>query len=460
MSVTRDSTTGKWEVSTRYKDWSGETRRKHKRGFATKREAQEWERSFLNCNSGNLNMAFGDFYRVYQEEVEPILRLTTRRTKRGRAKKWILPFFEGAKMNEIEPRDIVRWENMLMGPHGPDGNRLAETTLRTIYSDLNAIFNYAVRMYGLASNPCKKAGSIGKQEANEMKFWDPEQYAAFAAKAAVEPRVYCAFETLYWNGLRVGEMLALLHEDPQYARRIIPITKSLQVIHGEKVVTGPKTPDGFRNVVMPASYQYELMRYASSCYGARPTDRLFSMSRSFLRNRLRKYAEEAGLEPIRVHDLRHSHASLLLELGFTAVDIGKRLGQSDLGTTLRYAHMFPNKQDEMAAKLDYVKRREDEAYGICQGDGCDFWVYSEYGPELGPTAGACGDAARAIRYGDGPVSCAEEPCGVAGRDPGAARSLSPSSFCGRGAGEDSSAASDDDIAEKLDGVMRMVKCRA
>lgn len=71
---------------------------------------------------------------------------------------------------------------------------------------------------------------------------------------------------------------------------------------------------------------------------------------------LHKVAKAACLPPIRVHDLRHSHASMLIELGFSPLLIAERLGHEDIQTTLRtYSHLYPNKQNELAAKLQQAR---------------------------------------------------------------------------------------------------------
>lgn len=77
MSVYKDEKQKTWYVSVRYTDWRGEKTRKVKRGFKTKREALEWEQSFLNENSGNLEMTFGEFVDVYEENLKDRLRQST-----------------------------------------------------------------------------------------------------------------------------------------------------------------------------------------------------------------------------------------------------------------------------------------------------------------------------------------------------------------------------------------------
>ena len=83
-----------------------------------------------------------------------------------------------------------------------------------------------------------------------------------------------------------------------------------------------------------------------------PTERIFHITKSFLHHEKDRGAKAAGVQRIRIHDLRHSHVSLLIDMGFSAVSIGNRVGHESIDITYRYAHMFPTEQSEMALKLD------------------------------------------------------------------------------------------------------------
>ena len=84
----------------------------------------------------------------------------------------------------------------------------------------------------------------------------------------------------------------------------------------------------------------------------KPTDRIFEVTKYYLHHEMDRGAKEAGVKRIRIHDLRHSHVSLLIEMGFSAVAIADRVGHESIDITYKYAHLFPSKQQEMAAKLN------------------------------------------------------------------------------------------------------------
>ena len=90
-------------------------------------------------------------------------------------------------------------------------------------------------------------------------------------------------------------------------------------------------------------------------YGVKKKDRIFTVTKSYLHHEMDRGAKEAGVKRIRIHALRHSHISLLIDMGFSAVAIADRVGHESIEITYRYAHLFPSKQAEMADKLDFER---------------------------------------------------------------------------------------------------------
>lgn len=110
-----------------------------------------------------------------------------------------------------------------------------------------------------------------------------------------------------------------------------------------------------RTKLLPKFLCEEMEEYFQMLYKIKNTDRLFPVTKHFLHHELDRGSKISGVKRIRVHDLRHSHVSLLINEGFTAVDIASRLGHESQEITYRYAHMFPSKQDDMADALDKDK---------------------------------------------------------------------------------------------------------
>ena len=353
MSVTRDGSTDRWMSQIRVKDWTGKVIHKKKRGFATKREALKWERDFMAQASFSLGMTFKDFIELYAKDMEHRLKPSTFAGKKWLIDLKITPFFGRMPLNEIKPTDIRRWQNKLSASRGKDGKPYSQTYLRCINNQLTAILNYAVKYYGLKENPCHKAGSIGRKNADEMQFWTKDEFAKFIAVMKDRPASYAAFMTLYYTGMREGELLALTSADIDFEKSTVSINKSYQRLNGKDVITTPKTQKSIRTVTIPAVLCDCLRDYISKCYELQPTDRLFPHTKSFLYREMKYGCRAGGVKRIRVHDIRHSHASLLVEMGCSPLLIAERLGHERVQTTMEtYSHLYPNKQQEVARQLD------------------------------------------------------------------------------------------------------------
>ena len=205
MSIYKDNVTGKWRVVYRYTDWTGKTKQTSKRGFPTKREAQMWEHEQMLKHDAKLDMTFASFYEIYVEDKKERIRDNTWGTKNNIARTKILPYFGERKIAEIEPKDVIAWQNHLLAFKRANGKGYSASYLRKIHSQLSAIFNHAVDFYHLPSNPAQKAGNIAIEEYKEMLFWTKEEYLKFADVMLDKPVSYYAFEMLYWCGIREGD---------------------------------------------------------------------------------------------------------------------------------------------------------------------------------------------------------------------------------------------------------------
>ena len=352
IKAKRDPKTGTWLIQYRYTDWTGQRKKSTKRGFKTKREAEEWLCQFLSKQEASLDITFAEFIDIYYEDIGHRLRESTLRNKKYMIALKGLPYFGKKRMCDIKAADIRKWQSELIAYRDDNGKPYSQTYLRAINNQLSAIINFAVRYYDLPSNPCRKAGSMGKNKADGMRFWLKEDYLKFAEVMMDKPQYYYAFEMLYWTGIRVGELMAICPSDIDFAKGNVSISKSYQRIDGEDVITPPKTEKSKRIITMPQFLIEEIQEYLIQLYGIGPNDRMFCITKSGLHREMDRGAREAGVERIRIHDLRHSHVSLLIDMGFSALAIADRLGHESIDITYNYAHLFPSKQTEMAKKLD------------------------------------------------------------------------------------------------------------
>ena len=363
MAVYKDNASGTWRVVFRFTNWKGERKQTQKRGFQTKREAQMWEREQLLKQESKLDMTFGSFFEIYEEDKKKRVKENTWESKSHIIRTKILPYFENRKIGEIEAKDVIAWQNELLAYRDEKGEGYAPTYLKTIHSQLSAIFNHAVRFYHLPYNPAQKAGTCGSEKHKEMLFWTKEEYLKFADEMMDKPQSYYAFEMLYWCGIRMGELLALTPADFDFEKKTLTINKSYQRLKGKDVITSPKTVKSNRIIKMPKFLCEEMQEYIGMLYDVRENERIFQITKSYLHHEMDRGAKAAGVKRIRIHDLRHSAISLLIEMGFSAVAIAGRVGNGSIDITYRYAHLFPTKQTEMADKLEIERMGKEQTNG-------------------------------------------------------------------------------------------------
>ena len=358
MGVYKDVKRGTWFISYRFTDWQGNYRRFSKRGFKTKREALEHERTERLTQSGNLEMTFEDFVDIYLRDIKNRLRENTMQTKKVVIAKNITPYFAKCKMKDISSKNVLFWQNEIMDYRDKKGEKYAQGYLKYLHNQLSAIFNFAVKYYDLKDNPARKAGRMGKEVSEEVEFWTKDEYMKFADEIMDKPNSYYAFEILYWCGLRLGEMLALTPADFDFKAMTVRVCKSYQRIGKRDVITPPKTVKSIRTIHMPDFLTEEMREFIDGQYRIKKTDRVFSTSKSILTNDMAHYSNKLGLKRIRLHGLRHSHVSFLIEKGCTALAIAERVGHETITITYRYAHLFPSKQKEIAELLSFERGKD------------------------------------------------------------------------------------------------------
>ena len=265
MSVYKDGS--KWRVIYRYNDSRGERKQTQKRGFSTKKEAQAWEREQMNKTESSLDMTFESFSEIYFEDMKKRLKDNTWHTKEHILRTKLIPFFGKSKMCDIQPKDVIAWQNEMLEGSTKTGKPYSPVYLKTLHNQLSAVFNYAVKFYGLPSNPAAKAGNMGKAKNREMLFWTQEEYKKFAEVMMDKPVSFYAFEMLYWCGIREGELLALTPADFDFEKQTVSITKSYQRIKGQDIITDPKTAKSNRVVKMPDFLSQEMQDFIGQLYG-------------------------------------------------------------------------------------------------------------------------------------------------------------------------------------------------
>lgn len=336
---------------------TGKDGKKHsttKRNFKTKKEAVEYEMTARSLDNGKLlNVTFSGFIDQYFEDKVKSKKIKQRTAtmKRYLIDTHILPYFKDKKITEITALDLERWQSEIIA------KGFERTYERMIANQMSAILNHAVTYYSLPTNPYKKIDKMGNSEAkSKAQFWEREEYDKFIATFEEGSKYYVLFETLFWTGMRIGEVLSLTYE------RINPITKEITInetYHREKkkdYITEPKTENSVRTIEIPAFLLDELTTYYERLYNYPANERLFPIVVRTVEKTMVAHIEKAGVTYIRVHDLRHSHATYLMNKNVPLKDIANRLGHKNINQIINtYGHAAKNSEKKIANMLDELK---------------------------------------------------------------------------------------------------------
>lgn len=340
----RDS--GLWSV--RFTIFDGpDEKQKRLSGFETKREAREAYEKFMAENIVQRKKVvtpvdnFDDLVIAYLQNKKAQVRESSYITYETRIRKHIIPYFSGLKSAKVTPLDVLNWQNSL---------DLSVGYKKSLRTSLHDIFSFGRRYYKL-ENPVSDAEGIRDTEMpSEMQVWDIDEWRKFIA-VVDDPIYHALFKFLYTSGCRLGEALALSPND--ISDRYVSICKSATRITkgGTYKVTAPKNKYSVRKISLPDDMIAELRQFTGKfVFGGDDP-----LPRPSIRTRFLRYQTAAGVSRIRLHDLRHSHASLLLSHHISVVAVAKRLGHKNATVTLStYAHMMPSdlmETDAVIAKI-------------------------------------------------------------------------------------------------------------
>jgi len=347
MAVYKDKKRGTYYYSVIVELPTGERKRFMKRGFNSRSEARKAEVDFLF----NFEMETDD-YITFGKISDMYLVWYKKRRKASSYKKiesvvriQLKPRFENKILKDISRRDIMRFHDDLLG-------ELSIASVKKAHTVMSAILNYAIKLEYLKNNVAREVGNVDVRDEKRINFWTIEEFKHFIS--SVDKLVYKAlFMVLFYGGLRKGEALALTWKDIDFDNNLININKTVYQRH----VTSPKNKSSVRTIKM-TQHTMNLLRELK-LESKNKTDYVVfgefydhipetTIDRYFL-----KYIKAAGVKRIRIHDLRHSHASYLINLGNDIQIVSKRLGHANTSTTYDiYSHLYPNAEDEAIARME------------------------------------------------------------------------------------------------------------
>ncbi|MFO3691423.1 site-specific integrase [Staphylococcus felis] len=358
MVAYKDPKTNKWYFQVAVKNENGKWVTKKRRGFDKKKEALQAEQEFLK----RLKEEKLSHKTSFKKIAEDYMNYSVGRKKESSIKiqnivinTILIPHFNEKIISEIKPKDIADLYNKFI-------NKYSKSYLKLIKAILSSMFNYAMSFYDLQKNVVKLVKipekDSGKHDGEKVKYWTVDEFNTFI-KEIDNPVYKTLFILLFWSGARKGEALALKTSDINIHDHTISINKNW---NGEKITT-TKNKNSVRVISVPnvvIEHVKELIEHQRNKYKEYTDDFLFTyknkstpLQTNTPNNIMKKYLSELELPKIRVHDLRHSNASLLINSGLPLYSISKHLGHNNIQTTANvYGHLYPSSEKEIANTLN------------------------------------------------------------------------------------------------------------
>ena len=340
MPVYKDKKRNTWYVSTYVEYRDGTKKRKVKRGFKTKRDALVYERElqFESAMESSDNIKMSELFDMYLDYYKQRMKPSSQHKMSKSVNNHFRPYFEDKRVKDLTKRDMIDFQNYLL-------DKLSKGGAKGEYSVFTSILNYAKRMEYIVINVASEVGNIKVNVERDFNYWTIDEFKQFINRAK-NIKYRAMFMLLFFSGARIGEVLALQWKDIDFDNNTIDIYKTAN----NKEIQTPKTRAGTRAISIPQHTINAISELKLSNVNA-PNFYVFGDTTPLTVNSVRTYffrtIEQSGVNRIRIHDLRHSHASYLINKGFDIQIISKRLGHSKTSMTYDvYGHLYPNKEDE------------------------------------------------------------------------------------------------------------------
>lgn len=333
----------KWRC-TFYCNRNGTRIKKNKRGFSTKKEALEWEREYLLKSNGDEEMLFSSLVEIYFEDVKLRYKPSTYSQREATINKWILPFFKNMRLSEIDLNVIRKWQNFILQ------QKLKATSKNAVNIHLKVILDYGKKYLNLTKTPMLDSTIAKITEKTEKVIITEEQLEILLLKETNE--LYKSIMiVLFWTGMRIGELIALKFDDIDFEKKKIRINKSITRLKRKNILGTTKTLTSNRIIDINDVVINTLKEIKEKTYGL--DSNIFPVNQQSFFYHIRKLGKRCGIENIGLHTFRHSHATYLFSKGVNILLISKRLGHTNISTTLNvYTHIMQEMEWQLLEALN------------------------------------------------------------------------------------------------------------
>ncbi len=350
----------KWVFELRYKTLQGEMKKYTSKKFKTKREADDEEKKF-RMQHGSLqvyDMTIKNLYDNFFDYQQDKVKSNTLRSYQERFK--YLKSIENIRINDFNSTHYNLWRKEI------NATNLSETTKNNVQKLLKILFNYATKWYSTNFNevypkivPFRNPNQVVVQEVEYFTYDDFKKFISVEDDIVYK----VAFEILYYCGLRSGELRSLTWNHIDFERNELKVNSNVvKDYFGNKgyLITTPKTRSSIRTIPISKLLINDLQKlkeYQKQFYGFKEKWFILGsfepISSDKLRLRKNRNCELAKVHVIRIHDFRHSCASLLISKGASVTLVARYLGHAKIEETLNtYSHFFKSDLCDIVSQLD------------------------------------------------------------------------------------------------------------
>lgn len=375
MAIRKDKNGSGWivDISNGFDPITLKQRRIIRKGYKTKKEATEAENYLrsveLKERYFGAKISVSMLYELLKEEdIINHRKVSYINTQENNYNRHIKDYFSNVdNVGKLTYEDIYQFREHLRQKEAQNSDKpLSTNTINKIMILLKKIFDVGLRNGYYNTNPAKLLKKL-PVEKTRMQFWTVTEFQHFLTLFEVEEyNIKLLFTVLFFTGLRLGEALALTWKDIDFSYNTIHVTKSIYVNKGISHISTTKTKAGTRRIVINRKLSNQLstwQRQQSELLHKYTEDpqslQVFQNSPIMItKNNIEKQYKrilerDETLKKIRIHDFRHSHASLLINQGEDYLVVKERLGHASITTTIdTYSHLYPSKQKDLADKLD------------------------------------------------------------------------------------------------------------
>ena len=363
-SYEKSKSSGLWSCRFRETSPDGVTVNKRLSGYKTKKDAQYGYEDYIKTADDRQaaqkaaeeaakqqpdEMLFDDLLSEFMKWKSTRVKESSFYDIQSKVNNRLVPYFTGKRFSEITPKAVSDWITTI---------EYSYASKKWIMSTLSSIYKYGSKYYDITNIMDKVDRPRDMEMPQEMEVWTPQEFNTFI-KEVKKPLHAALFRTLYIMGCRRGEAAALTWADVDFDNRTVRINKSVtnKTKQGAYAITTPKNKNSIRTVGIPRSLADELSALRTD--KTKESDYVFGGERppatSSVDYAFKHAASKAGVKQIRLHDLRHSCASLLISKGVSIVAVSRRLGHKNIEQTLNtYSHLMPDDQTKMIAILSEI----------------------------------------------------------------------------------------------------------